>query len=109
MSSRIEEAFVGSSLRVSAPSHGRAAAQLLLRATALAGILVRLDPGAVALAAEPADGPSSAHDGEEEPRTFTVADFERFGVRIATARAGLVDAAIEQRTGRLAPAPEVRP
>jgi membrane fusion protein, heavy metal efflux system len=46
--------------------------------------------------ADPA-GEEDEHDhaGETEGRAFTVAEFERFGVRVGTAGPGLVDAAIE--------------
>jgi membrane fusion protein, heavy metal efflux system len=39
--------------------------------------------------------PHADHDEDDERRTFTVAELERFGVRVGTAGPGLVDAAIE--------------
>jgi membrane fusion protein, heavy metal efflux system len=40
-------------------------------------------------------GEEDEHEHEAEGRAFTVAEFERFGVRVGTAGPGLVDAAIE--------------
>jgi membrane fusion protein, heavy metal efflux system len=44
---------------------------------------------------DPGEEDEHDHAGEAEGRAFTVAEFERFGVRVGTAGPGLVDAAIE--------------
>ena len=75
------------------------------RAPALAGAAILLLT-MLALAAPLHASDEHEHDHDERaPAPFTVADFERFGVRVATAGPGLVDTGVEL-PGEVRPNPE---
>lgn len=86
----------------SAPAHQPAPTERRLPARPFALLMVMILIAATAAPLHASD--EHGHD-EPAPVPFTVADFERFGVRIATAGPGLIDTGVEL-PGEVRPNPE---